>query len=142
MPLSLLVLVLIAVTLGSFGQVAMKFGMNLAHGMSIFRAIFTPYVFTGFALYGISSMFWLMVLKKAGELSYVYPMIAISYIFVAILSYFIFKDTLSWQRWLGITLICVGVYFVAASPSKAHHVQVPQGAIQAVATQETPTAKP
>lgn len=111
----ILLLVLIAVTLGSFGQVAMKWGMNHAGAFSLLRAIFTPYVFLGFVLYGVSSLFWLTVLRKAAQLSYVYPLIASSYIIVAILSYFIFKDQLGWQRWLGIVLICVGVAFVARS---------------------------
>jgi len=112
--LNTLLLVGIALSLGSVGQVSMKWGMNHAQGLGLARAIFTPYVFLGFVLYGISSLFWLMAIRKA-QLSYVYPLIAVSYIVVAVLSYFIFHDKIGWQRSLGIALICVGVVFVARS---------------------------
>ncbi len=119
-----LLLVLIAVVLASFGQIAMKYGMGLvgplgAPGLGLvlglIRAIFTPWVFVGFALYLVSSLFWLMVLKQA-RLSYVYPLIASTYVIVLFLSWLMLGERdIPPVRYLGVVLICVGVFFVARS---------------------------
>jgi uncharacterized membrane protein len=119
-----LALVFMAVALGSVGQVSMKHGVSAAQitigafgpqaFLNAFRAIFTPYVFLGFVLYGISSLIWLMVLKTQ-ELSYIYPMIAVGYVVVVFLSWFFFGDRIGWDRMAGVALICAGVVLVARS---------------------------
>lgn len=118
-----LVLVLIAVALGAFGQVSLKYGVGLLKDfgplgggtiLSLVRAIFTPYVFFGFLLYGISSLFWLFVLQQK-ELSYLYPMIAVGYVLVVFLSWRFFGDHVGWLRVAGVALICAGVVLVARS---------------------------
>ena len=117
-----LLLVLIAVLLASFGQVAMKHGMNLVGSfgpggvvLGLLKAVFTPYVFLGFALYLISSFFWLMVLKQAKQLSYVYPLIASTYVIVLFLSWVLLQEKITLVRSVGVVLICIGVAFVARS---------------------------
>lgn len=119
-----LLLVLIAVVLASFGQIAMKHGMDLvgplgAPGLglvlNLIRAVFTPFVFLGIGLYAVSAMFWLMVLKQAKELSYVYPLIASTYIIVLFLSWLLFQERITLVRSVGVVLIYVGVVFVARS---------------------------
>jgi len=121
--LHVLVLVAIAVILASFGQVAMKVGMmrigdlgqpGLAFVFGLVKAIFTPYVFLGFFLYAVSSLFWLMVLKQA-KLSYAYPLIASTYVIVLFLSWVFFQERITLVRSLGVLLICLGVVFVARS---------------------------
>jgi len=118
-----LVLVLIAVVLASFGQIAMKYGMNMvgplgsgaAIVLGLIKAIFTPWVFAGFFLYLVSSFIWLMVLKQA-KLSYAYPLIASGYIVVMFLSWLFLGDrNIPPIRYLGVVLICLGVVFVARS---------------------------
>ncbi|UCH35512.1 MAG: multidrug resistance protein [Armatimonadota bacterium] len=120
-----LLLVFIAVVLASFGQIAMKHGMNLTGSLGpspgvtilfgLLKAVFTPYVFLGLALYAISAMFWLMVLKQAQELSYVYPLIGSTYVIVLLLSWLFFKEHITLVRSVGVVLICLGVVFVARS---------------------------
>jgi uncharacterized membrane protein len=121
--LHVLVLVAIAVILASFGQVAMKVGMmrigdlgpaGIPFLVGLVKAVFTPYVFLGFALYGISSLFWLMVLKQA-KLSYAYPLIASTYVIVLFLSWLFFSERVTLARSVGVVLICIGVVFVAKS---------------------------
>lgn len=118
-----LILVLIAVALGAFGQVSLKYGVGLLKEfgpiggrtiISLARAVFTPYVFFGFLLYAISSMFWLFVLQQK-ELSYLYPMIAVGYVLVVFLSWRIFGDHVGLMRVAGVALICAGVILVARS---------------------------
>ena len=112
---------LIAITLGAFGQVSLKYGMKQYGGLgqpgvglvvSVIRAVFTPYVMLGLALYAISSGFWLVVLGS-WNLSYAYPMIAISYVAVVLLSRAFFKEQVMPLQWLGIMFMVTGLVLVA-----------------------------
>lgn len=123
----LLLLVLVAVILASFGQISMKYGMNLVGPLvtpgnpgitmllGLGRAVFTPFVLLGLGLYAVSAGFWLVVLKQAQQLSYVYPMIASTYVFVLFLSWLLLHEQLPAVRIAGVVLICIGVVFVARS---------------------------
>jgi len=122
--LPILLLVLIAVVLASFGQISMKHGMNMVGTLGspgitmllgLVRAVFTPYVFLGLGLYAVSAMVWLVVLKQATALSYVYPLIASTYIIVLFLSWLMLHEAIPPVRILGVVLICAGVAFVAKS---------------------------
>jgi uncharacterized membrane protein len=73
-----------------------------------------PYVFFGFASFGLSSIFWLVVLSRI-ELSLVYPMVSIAYVLVAIASWLFFKENVTLVRWLGILVIVMGVFLISRS---------------------------
>ncbi len=112
---------LIAITLGAFGQIALKHGMKqygpLGQGSAmlgnLFGAVITPYVLLGLALYAVSSCFWLVVLSS-WNLSYAYPMIATNYLIVVLLSRLFFKETVFPLQWLGIVLMVGGLILVAS----------------------------
>lgn len=76
--------------------------------LSIIKVFFSLKVFFGFFLYGISSVFWLFVLKKL-PLSVAYPSLSLTYIFVVILSVFVLKEPFSVQKIFGIFFILTGV---------------------------------
>jgi multidrug transporter EmrE-like cation transporter len=111
----------IAITLGAFGQISLKLGMKqfgpLGQGAGLItnlvRAIFTPYVLLGLALYAISSGFWLVVLSS-WNLSYAYPMIATNYLLVVLLSRLFFKESVLPAQWVGIVLMVGGLILVAS----------------------------
>jgi len=108
------IFLLIAISLGAVGQIALKHGMRHAHIASfgaLAQAIFTPYVMLGLGLYAVSSCFWLVVLSK-WKLSYAYPMIAISYIGVVFLSRLVFNEKVAPLQWIGILLMCTGLVLV------------------------------
>ncbi len=54
-----------------------------------------------FILYFIVAGIMLLVLRKQ-ELSYAYPLLATSFIWVGLVSYFIFGETLTLLNWTGI----------------------------------------
>jgi len=112
---------LIAISLGAFGQISLKHGMKQFGSLgqpgvglvsNVIRSIFTPYVLLGLALYAISSCFWLVVLSS-WNLSYAYPMIAISYVLVVLLSRVFFREHVMPLQWLGIAFMCTGLVLVA-----------------------------
>jgi len=118
-PLVVIVFLLIAISLGAFGQISLKHGMKQAGDLGkpglglisgVVRAVFTPYVLLGLLLYAISSGFWLVVISPGGwKLSYAYPMIAISYVLVVLLSRVFFGDKVVALQWVGIMLMCTGL---------------------------------
>jgi uncharacterized membrane protein len=62
-------------------------------------------------LYGISTIFFILALR-IGELSVVYPLTSITYIFITILSVYFLKEKMNQYKWLGILFIIVGVILV------------------------------
>lgn len=121
-PLGPIVLILVNVVLGSAGQLALKHGVNSMGGLhagpgpaglltGALKAISTPYVFLGFALYGISAIIWLHILSQV-RLSIAYPMISLSYVAVVILSSLFLKERISPVTIAGLLLICLGVSLI------------------------------
>ena len=51
-------------------------------------------------------MIWAL---RQGELSVIYPIISLAYIWVTVCSYFIFHDTLNWLKLVGILSVILGV---------------------------------
>jgi uncharacterized membrane protein len=112
-------LLLTSLICSSFGQVALQHGMNKVGAVAslarLLHALTTPHVILGLALYALGAMFWLTVLSRVRELSMVYPMISLSYVFVVFLSWLIFHDPITMLKVWGIALIVVGVACVGLS---------------------------
>ena len=111
----------ISILLAVTGQLLMKKGMMVFGAFSItqlFHKIIpmflNPYVFFGFAFFALSSVFWLVVLSRL-ELSFVYPMVSVAYILVAIASWIFFKEDVTLMRWAGILVIVLGVFLISRS---------------------------
>jgi len=51
---------------------------------------------------------WVITLTKL-DLSLAYPVVSISYIIVAIASYYLFHEVIPFNRWLGIGVVILGV---------------------------------
>lgn len=67
------------------------------------------YMGAAMALYGITSIAWVLVLKQI-ELGKVYPLMALAFLLVPILSYFIFGEKFSPHYFIGVALIMAGVF--------------------------------
>ncbi len=111
-------MLLVSVSLGAAGQLCLKYGVSLLgegpSPLTLIKGIFTPYVFLGFALYGISSLVYLNVLSRL-DLSYAYPFVALSFVMVTVLSWHFLGESLPLLRIIGLALIMAGVFTVAAS---------------------------
>jgi multidrug transporter EmrE-like cation transporter len=96
-----------ATLISAAAQILMKIGMN--HFTLNLLAIVTnvPLV-AGYALYGLFTLLMVLALRE-GELSLLYPIISLSYVWVTALSYFIFHDTLRPLKLVGIAAIMAGV---------------------------------
>ncbi|OGC36221.1 hypothetical protein A2311_05730 [candidate division WOR-1 bacterium RIFOXYB2_FULL_48_7] len=115
------VLLVISVSLAVAGQLLMKKGMMIFGTFpasqllfKIIPMILNPWVFLGFVCFGLSSLFWLVVLSRL-PLSLVYPMVSFAYVLVALLSMFFFKESVTLVRWAGIFVIVAGVILISRS---------------------------
>lgn len=116
-------ILLIAIALGAAGQIFLKVGVNSLGEkpapLQIIKSIVTvPAVFLGFFCYATSSLFYLVALSKL-DLSYAYPMIALSYVAVVILSWKYLGESVSALRIAGLAVIIVGVVLVGMSAPRS-----------------------
>jgi drug/metabolite transporter (DMT)-like permease len=83
----------------------------------IFAGLTSIPLISGLALYGIGAVMMVLALQH-GELSVLYPVISLSYVWVAILSVLIFHEHMNVFRLAGISVIIVGVAILGRSGSR------------------------
>lgn len=86
----------------------MKTGANALGGTSPIDIVTNPLLFSGYCLYGISTILFILALRD-GELSILYPVIALTYVWVTVLSIWIFDELLNPWKVAGIGIIVLGV---------------------------------
>ncbi|MBI4453024.1 EamA family transporter [Candidatus Woesearchaeota archaeon] len=104
--LSAIILIIISTLFISAAQVFYKLASKTM--MFDISTLFNYYLYIGLLLYGIAAVLLILALKN-GELSTIYPMIATSYLWVILLSIFVFNESINLFKWIGVTLIIIGV---------------------------------
>jgi multidrug transporter EmrE-like cation transporter len=100
-------LVFCCTILGAAAQILMKIGM--AHFKPELVALVTNLpLIAGYSLYGINTLLLVLALKD-GELSMLYPIIALTYVWVTLLSYALLNEPPNLYKNLGILTIVIGV---------------------------------
>jgi len=88
----------------SFGEVLGFFG----------KAFSNLYIIGGLICTLITALVWIVAVSK-NELSYLYPFMAVTYLLVVLLSWWLFHENVTVLRIIGTAVICVGVFLVARS---------------------------
>jgi multidrug transporter EmrE-like cation transporter len=101
-------LVFCCTILGAAAQILMKMGANHLGNPGLTGIITNIPLMAGYTLYGMSTVLLVLALKD-GELSLLYPVIALTYVWVTIASLLLFHDTANPYRLAGISIIVVGV---------------------------------
>jgi len=78
---------------------------------SIIKTLMSPWVFTGFLFYGLSSILWLFTLKRF-PLSVAYPALSLTYVAIVIVSAYFFKEPITGSKIAGILFILGGVFLL------------------------------
>ncbi len=86
-----------------------RFSFNLKEMLALFK---NRGVIIGIIVYLIGLAFYLYALKS-GELSFVYPVFSIIFVFVALIGMIKFKEKLGMKRVLGLALIVLGIIVIA-----------------------------
>lgn len=103
-------LVFVATIIGAFGALFLKYGANTMTRKSVLSFLNTR-LLIGVFFYGLSSVFFLIALKN-GELSVLYPLTSLSYIWISLLSIKMLGEKMNFYKWLGICAILVGVTLI------------------------------
>ncbi|MEP7084074.1 MAG: SMR family transporter [Betaproteobacteria bacterium] len=114
-------LILSGVLLNAAAQLFLKAGTNTLGVVSFSSADWfdqalrigtNPHIIGGMFCYAFSLVVWIMALSRV-PVSVAYPMLSIGYVVSAVAAYYLFGESLSVSRWLGIGFIIVGVYLVS-----------------------------
>lgn len=105
----------------AFSQVLLKIGVSQIslfkfQGLKdifglVLKIFLNPSILLSMALMVSSFFLWLYILSKF-KLGVAFPLTAMTYVFVALFSYFMLGEKLTLFNYLGITLIAAGVFFL------------------------------
>jgi multidrug transporter EmrE-like cation transporter len=123
-----LVLLLISIALAVIGQLTLKSAMDEVGRIgseqirtpvtTVLRVAREPKLWIGLAVFGLSSVFWLVVLSRVA-LSVAYPLVGLSYIVVVAMGRFVFHEDVPALRWVGVSVIAVGIAMIGLSWGRA-----------------------
>lgn len=105
-----IILVIICTLLTASGQFLLKMGLNQAND-SLTSFLFNIPLISGLICYGLG-MILLIIALRYGELSVLYPIISLSFIWVALLSIYVLAEDISPIKWTGIFIIILGVSLI------------------------------
>jgi drug/metabolite transporter (DMT)-like permease len=104
-----MLLMLLASLIGSAGAVLLKLGaLELNKG---FWHILNIKLAAGVVVYLVSWYFFVLGIRH-GELSVLYPMVSLGYIWTLVWARLFFKEAFTRQKFVGLALILLGVFFV------------------------------
>jgi multidrug transporter EmrE-like cation transporter len=104
-----MLLVFAASVIGSFGAVFLKMGATRLDGSILSFA--NSRLLIGITLFLGSSVFYAFGIK-GGELSVLYPMVSLGYIWTLLWSRLFFNEPFTRTKFVGLGLILLGVFFV------------------------------
>lgn len=107
-----LLLVFLCTVSGAAAQILIKEGAvtNAHPGFlgAIVGMLTNPLLFAGYCVYGMNAALMVLALRD-GEMSMLYPIIALTYVWVTLLSMWIFHEPMNIFKSIGITVIMAGV---------------------------------
>ncbi len=101
-------LVFMCTLIGAAAQILLKIGATQLTSSNPLRMLMNPWLFSGYALYGMSTVLLILALRK-GQLSLLYPVISLTYVWVTILSLLIFKESMNVYKVVGLSVVVAGV---------------------------------
>lgn len=93
---------------GAAAQVLIKTGANRLEQTDPLAMITNPALVAGYSLYGLSTILLVLALRR-GQLSLLYPVISLTYVWVTVLSVWIFNESMNLFKLIGVGVIVLGV---------------------------------
>jgi|SRR5450432_4059397 drug/metabolite transporter (DMT)-like permease len=117
-------LVVFCTFIGAVAQVLFKIGANQLKAAGAASLLASPWIILqnfaligGLALYGLFTLFFIFALRD-GELSVVYPVITLNYVWVMLLSVAFFHEALTVFKIAGVSAIMLGVMIIGKGSAK------------------------
>ena len=110
-------LIALTIALGLYGQIVLKWQVNLAgplpgtwpeRGVYVARLLINPWVVTSLASAFLGMLAWMMALTKV-ELSYAYPFTSLSFLLILLASGWLFDEPVTPAKLLGLAFIVAGI---------------------------------
>jgi multidrug transporter EmrE-like cation transporter len=101
-------LVFFCTLIGAAAQVFFKLGAAAIARPTPLQILSNPSLLLGYCLYAVSTGLLVLALRK-GQLSLLYPVISLTYVWVTMLSMMIFQETLNMPKAVGLAVIIAGV---------------------------------
>jgi drug/metabolite transporter (DMT)-like permease len=121
-------LIIVSVSFAVAGQLTLKSAMDQVGRIggrqvrqarhTVTRVVTQPLVWAGLGLFGISAVFWLIVLSRV-PLSLAYPFVGATYIIVVLWARFWRHESVPSLRWLGVSVVALGIVIVGLSFRRA-----------------------
>jgi drug/metabolite transporter (DMT)-like permease len=118
------VLLTVSVGFAVAGQLTLKEAMDrvgaiggaqvAALGDTLSRVGREPRLWIGLALFGVSAVFWLVVLSRV-PISVAYPSVGLSYIVVVAFERYVKHEPVPSLRWLGVLVVAFGIALIGFS---------------------------
>jgi multidrug transporter EmrE-like cation transporter len=106
-PFSSMALVLLASVIGSLGAVGLKAGAGRL-ALNWRSVAFNYHLVGGVALYLLSFVFYFLGVRE-GELTILYPMVSLGYVWTLLWSRLFFGEPLTRNKFYGLGLILTGI---------------------------------
>ena len=115
-----IILVLFCTVLGAAAQLLLKMGSQAVDTASLYSIVWSmaanvPLV-AGLALYGLSMVLFVHALRNE-QLSLLYPLISLTYIWVTAVSILFLNESVSFWKVAGVVVIVAGVACLGRDPS-------------------------
>ena len=94
--------------IGAAAQLLLKTGANQLAQPNLLALVTNLTLLGGLSLYGISTVLLVLALRDA-ELSLLWPVIALTYVWVTLLSLVVFQERVNPIKLAGVAIIVVGV---------------------------------
>jgi small multidrug resistance pump len=98
----------LGILLGVGGQILLKSG---ASGETLLQQFLSPQSIIGLGLYFAAALCYMYALRKI-PVSVAFPSVALSYVLVALLGFWLYGEPLSMPKVAGIALVCAGVVLI------------------------------
>ena len=107
---------ILGVLLNAAAQLALKWGVNINGGLDkerelidlLYWVITNKGILIGLVLYAVSVVIWVYILSKL-DVGVAYPLLSIGYVVNVFMASWIFNESLTAYKFIGIGLIIMGV---------------------------------
>ena len=116
-------LLMLGVLLNAAAQLLLKAGTTSVGAFAFsmdnvgpvgFKLATSPHILGGLGCYVVSVVVWILALSRV-PVSVAYPMLSVGYVVNAVAAWYLFGESITAQKLVGIAFIIAGVYLVARS---------------------------
>jgi|SRR3989338_3460926 len=108
-----IILMVLCTLFTAFGQLFFKFGAR-SFSFNLQGILFNYPLLIGFFFYGVGSLLLIFALRQ-GDLSQLYPFIALTFVWVLIIAVAVFHESFNSFKIAAIILIFFGIIFIGGS---------------------------